>query len=48
MSLCAAVMRHAGERPTALAVAGPDGELTYGELNRLAGLRATRVQQYRN
>ncbi len=37
MSLCAAVLRHAEERPTAPAVAGPDGALTYGELDRLAG-----------
>jgi len=30
------VLRHAAATPAALAVAGPDGSLTYGELDRLA------------
>jgi L-proline---[L-prolyl-carrier protein] ligase len=36
VSLYRAVLRHARERAQACAVAGPDGELTYGELDRLA------------
>lgn len=36
MSLYAAVLRHASEHAQSCAVAGPDGELTYGELDQLA------------
>jgi L-proline---[L-prolyl-carrier protein] ligase len=36
VSLYASVLRHARESAQACAAAGPDGELTYGELDRLA------------
>ena len=50
MSLYDRVRLHARVRPTALAVSGPDGALTYGELDRLAaqyagGLAAAGVRK---